>query len=179
MGLKGERRHIKLLPIKLFSVTLVTGLPSRPGRVPGRKDFYVPWVPKIAHKSSLSLFSLVFLLAKTKENAKNTKDFLLLPNPGNPVKRRGKPSKGVSKPGGFPLFFGKVQIVSRTLSGLFLVGAVIIGRQRGKGTNRENSRTIPEQIGKIPEKSGVPKRTKKDKKGQKRTKKSRLGSPPV
>ena len=32
-------------------------------------------------------------------------------------------NRGVSKPGGFTLFSGKVQIVSRTLSGLFLVGA--------------------------------------------------------
>ena len=42
---------------------------------------------------------------------------------------------------------------------------LLIGRERGKGTNRENPRTIPEQIGKIPEKSG------KSQKGQKRTKK--------
>ena len=43
--------------------------------------------------------------------------------------------------------------MSRTLSGLFLVGALNRPRKR-KGTNQENSRTIPEQIGKIPEKSG-------------------------
>ena len=59
--------------------------------------------------------------------------------------------------------------MSRTLSGLFLVGALNRPRKR-KRTNRENPRTIPEQIGKIPEKSGksqkVPKRTKKDKKGR-------------
>ena len=61
---------------------------------------------------------------------------------------------------------GKVQIVSRTLSGLFLVGALNRPRKR-KGMNRENPRTIPEQIGKIPEKSG------KSEKGQKRTKKGR------
>ena len=82
-----------------------------------------------------------------------------------------------AKPGGFhfPLFSGKVQIVSRTLSGLFLV----LGREEkrdesGKSpdnprANREN----PEKIGK------VPKRTKKDKKGQKRKDKSRSGIPPV
>ena len=29
-------------------------------------------------------------------------------------------------PGGFPLFSGKVRIVSQTLSGLFLVGALVI-----------------------------------------------------
>ena len=67
-------------------------------------------------------------------------------------------NRGVSKPGGFqtggfPTFSRKVQIVSRTLSGLFLVGAVNRPRKR-KRTNRENARTIPEQIGKIPEKSG-------------------------
>ena len=53
--------------------------------------------------------------------------------------------------------------MSRTLSGLFLVGALNKLRKR-KGTNRENPRTIPEQIGKIPEKSG---KSKKDNKGQK------------
>ena len=61
-----------------------------------------------------------------------------------------------AKPGGFqtrvfPTFFGK----GRTLSGLFLVGALNYYRPRKrKRTNRENPRTIPEQIGKIPEKSG-------------------------
>ena len=75
-----------------------------------------------------------------------------------------KLSWGGCKPGGFPLFSGKVQIVSRTLSGLFLVGALDRPRKR-KGTNRENPRTIPEHIGKIPEKSG------KSQKGQKWTKK--------
>ena len=73
-----------------------------------------------------------------------------------------------AKPGGFqtgvfPTFSGKVQIVSRTLARLFLVGALNRPRKR-KGTNRENPRTIPEQVQKIPEKSGkigkVPKRTK-------------------
>ena len=43
--------------------------------------------------------------------------------------------------------------MSRTLSGLFLVGALNRPRKR-KRTNRENPRTIPEQIGKIPERSG-------------------------
>ena len=69
-----------------------------------------------------------------------------------------------AKPGGFPLFSGKVQIVSRTLSGLFLVGAVNRPRKR---TNRDNPRRVPRQIRKIPEKSG------KSQKGQKRTKKRR------
>ena len=84
-----------------------------------------------------------------------------------------KLTRGGSKPGGFPLFSGKVQIVSRTLSGLFLVGALNRPRKR-KGTNRENPRrenplTIPEQTGKIPKKSG---------KSQKRKDKSRSGNPP-
>ena len=61
--------------------------------------------------------------------------------------------------------------MSRTLPGLFLVGALNRPRKR-KGTNRENPRPIPEQIGKIPEKSG------KSQKGQKRKDKSRSGSPP-
>ena len=64
--------------------------------------------------------------------------------------------------------------MSRTLSGLFLVGALNRPRKR-KRTNRENPRTIPEQIGKIPEKSG------KSKKGRKRTKKEgqvQIGKPP-
>ena len=84
-----------------------------------------------------------------------------------------------AKPGGFqtrvfPTFLGKVQIVSRTLSGLFLVGALNRPRKR-KRTNRKNPRTIPEQIGKIPEKSG------KSRKGQKRTKTEgqvQIGKPP-
>ena len=84
-----------------------------------------------------------------------------------------------AKPGGFqtrvfPTFLRKVQIVSRTLSGLFLVGALNRPRKR-KRTNRENPRSIPEQIGKIPEKSG------KSQKGQKRTKKEgqvQIGKPP-
>ena len=64
--------------------------------------------------------------------------------------------------------------MSRTLSGLFLVGALNRLRKR-KRTNRENPWTIPEQIGKIPEKSG------KSQKGQKRTKKEgqvQIGKPP-
>ena len=64
--------------------------------------------------------------------------------------------------------------MSQTLSGLFLVGALNRPRKR-KGTNRENPRTIPEQIGNIPEKSG------KDNKGPKRTKREgrvQIGKPP-
>ena len=87
--------------------------------------------------------------------------------------REAKP--GCFQSRGFPTFLGKVQIVSRTLSGLFLIGALNRPRKR-KRTNRENPRTIPEQIGKIPEKSG------KSQKGQKRTKKEgqvQIGKPPV
>ena len=64
--------------------------------------------------------------------------------------------------------------MSRTLSGLFLVGALNRPRKRN-GTNRENPRTIPEQIGKIPAKSG------KSQKGPKKTKKEgrvQIGKPP-
>ena len=64
--------------------------------------------------------------------------------------------------------------MSRTLSGLFLIGALSRPRKR-KRTNRENPRTIPEQIGKIAENSG------KSQKGQKRTKKEgqvQIGKPP-
>ena len=56
--------------------------------------------------------------------------------------------------------------MSRTLSGLFLIGALTRPRKR-KGTNRENPQTVPEQIGKIPEQiRKVPERTKKDIKGR-------------
>ena len=75
-----------------------------------------------------------------------------------------KLNRGVSKPGCFPLFSGKVQIVLRTLSGLFLVGALHRLSKRER-TNRENPRTIPAQIGK------VRKRTKKE--GQ-----VQIGKPP-
>ena len=73
---------------------------------------------------------------------------------------------GEAKLGGFPLFSGKVRIVSRTLSGLFLVGAVDRPRKR-KRTNRENPQRAPGK------KSGKPQE------GQKRKDKSRLGNPPV
>ena len=85
----------------------------------------------------------------------------------------GEAKPGGFQTGGFPLVSGKVQIVSRTLSGLFLIGALNRPR-KGKKTNRENPRRVPEQIGKIPAKSG------KSQKGQKGTKKdqSRSGNPP-
>ena len=52
----------------------------------------------------------------------------------------GKLSPGVSRPVGFPTFWGKVRIVSRALSGLFLVG-VVNGTRKRTRTNRENART--------------------------------------
>ena len=73
---------------------------------------------------------------------------------------------GFQTGGGFPLFSGKVLIVSWTLSGLFLAGAVNRPRKR-KRANRENPRRVPGQIGKIPEKSG------KSQQGKKRDKKDR------
>ena len=80
---------------------------------------------------------------------------------------------GEAKTGGFPNpgvshFFGERSRLCRgpfrDLPGLFLAGALNRPRKR-KRANRENPRTIPEQIGKIPEKSG------KSQNGQKRTKK--------
>ena len=85
-----------------------------------------------------------------------------------------------AKPGGFPnpgvshFFRERSRLCRGPLSGLFLVGALNRPRKR-KRTNRENPRTIPEQIGKIPEKSG------KSRKGQKRIKKEgqvQIGKPP-
>ena len=77
-----------------------------------------------------------------------------------------KLNRGVSKPGCLPLFSGKVQIVSRTLSGLFLVGALNRPRKR-KRTNWEKSpdhpranRENPGKIGKVPKKDKT--RTKKE-----------------
>ena len=61
--------------------------------------------------------------------------------------------------------------MSRTLSGLFLVGALNRPRKR-KRTNRENPRTIPSKSGKSRKNRESP---KKDKKGQKRTKKDKKG----
>ena len=105
-------------------------------------------------------------------------------------KRLGEGLLREAKPGGlqtrsFPLFSGKVQIVSRTLSGLFLVGALNRPRQR-KGTNRENPGPSASKSGKSRKNRESPKkdkkgqkRTKKDKEGQKRKDKSRSGNPPV
>ena len=77
--------------------------------------------------------------------------------PGPFVLRAAKP--GDFQTGGFPTFFGNA--LHRPI--------------KRKVTNRENPRTVPEQIGKIPEKSG------KSQKGQKRTKKEgevQIGKPP-
>ena len=82
--------------------------------------------------------------------------------------------RGVSKPGSFLPFLGKVLIVSRTLSGPSLVGSFnkINRPRKRKRTNQEN---LP-KIGKISETSGKSdaKRTKR-----KRDKRARSGSPPV
>ena len=72
-------------------------------------------------------------------------------------------NRRVSKPGAFPLS-GKVQIVSRTLSGLFLGGALNRPRKRKRdesGKSPDHPRANRENPGKI---GKVPKRTKKDKK---------------
>ena len=74
--------------------------------------------------------------------------------------REAKP--GVSKPGGFPLFKGKVLIVSCSLSGLFLVGVLNRREKEEKDGSRKS-----QKIGKITKKSGKSKkRTKKDKSGR-------------
>ena len=77
-------------------------------------------------------------------------------------KIREKLNRGISKPGGFPFSSGKVQILSRTLSGLFLIGAVNRLRMR-KRTNRENPRRVPGKSGKFWKNRESP---KKDKKGR-------------
>ena len=68
--------------------------------------------------------------------------------------------------GGFPPFSGKVRIVLRTLSGLFLVGAVNRASKR-KRTKRENSQTSQES----PE-------TKKGKIPKDKKKRVQIGKPP-
>ena len=85
-----------------------------------------------------------------------------------------KLNRGGSKPGGFPLFSGKVRIVSRTLSGLFLVGALNRTTKEEKGQIGKIPGTIPEKIGKIP-------KSEMSQKGQKKTKKEgqiQIGKPP-
>ena len=81
-----------------------------------------------------------------------------------------KLNRGGSKPGGFPLFSGKVHTASRTLSGLFNVGALNRPRER-KRTNRENPGPSPSKSGNSRKIGKVPKRTKKE--GQ-----VQIGKPP-
>ena len=71
------------------------------------------------------------------------------------------PNLGGFQTGRFPTFSGKVRIVSQTLSGLFLAGAVRPGMR--KRINQKNPRTNWEDSEKI---GKVPKRTKKDKLGR-------------
>ena len=72
-----------------------------------------------------------------------------------------KLSRGVSKQGGFPLSWGKVRLLSQTLSGLFLVG-LLIGCKRGKGP-------IGRIPGPSPDKSGKSRKNRESpKKGQKK-----------
>ena len=74
--------------------------------------------------------------------------------------------RGVSEPGAFPVFSRKVLIVSRTLSGLFLVGAF---RKKGREREKGPIGKIPQKIGKIREKSGKShKGTKRNQKGTKK-----------
>ena len=125
--------------------------------------------------SCQSRFSVVYLVLRCFRTSR-TPTTKILGRPGVlsclvPQLSWEKLNRGVSKPGGFPLLSGKVQIVSRTLSGLFLVGALNRPRKR-KRTNRENPRTIPEQIGKIPEKSG------KAQEGQKKERQVQIGKAP-
>ena len=73
--------------------------------------------------------------------------------------------------------------MSRTLSGLFLVGAVNRPRTgnspKSPRTNRENPGKIGKGQKRTKKDQKGQKRTKKDKKGQKRKDKSRSGNPPV
>ena len=86
--------------------------------------------------------------------------------------REAKP--GGFQTGGFPLFFGKGPDCVADFFGTVPRRCSYYNRLRKReGTNRENPRTIPEQIGKIPKKSG------KSQKGQKRKDGSRSGKPPV
>ena len=78
---------------------------------------------------------------------------------------------GFQTRGGSHFFWERFQIVSRTLSGLFLVGALNRPRRR----KQDKSEKIP---GPSPSKSGKsPGNSKKDKIGQERKDKSRSGNP--
>ena len=89
---------------------------------------------------------------------------------GRKIKLREKLNRGVSH-----FFRERSGLCRGPFRGLFLLGAVNRLRKR-KRTNRENPRTIPGQIGKIPEKSGKSPKGKKN-----RTKKEgqvQIGKPP-
>ena len=83
-------------------------------------------------------------------------------------KTRGFPKGGVSH-----FFSGEVLIVSRTLSGLFLVGAVTRPKKR-KRANQENPRRVPGQIGKFRKNRESPEKDKKE--GQVQI--GQIGKPP-
>ena len=103
-------------------------------------------------------------------------------------KKQGKEGQGralgilrEAKPGGFqtrvfpPLFSGKVQIVSWTLSGLFLVGALNRPRKR----KRTKSGKSPDHPRANREKSQENQESpKKDKKGTKKEGQVQIGKPP-
>ena len=93
------------------------------------------------------------------------------------------PSFGEGKPGGFenrgfPTFLGKVRVVSRTLSGLFLIGAfnAMNSPRKRTRTNGENPWKLPRKSRNNPENHR--KRTRRVNKRAKRKDKSRLGNPP-
>ena len=132
--INGPLVHVVLTPITLHAVAI------------GNRILFLPSSCCIA------------LLQRKKLNRKMNLCATTFPT----KKKWEKLNRGVSKPGGFPLFSGKVLIVSRTLSGLFLVGAVHRPRKRKRG-NQENPRRVLGQIGEIPENRESP---KKDKKGR-------------
>ena len=91
-----------------------------------------------------------------------SQDFFM--KPSSLFLREAKPGGFLT--GGFPTFSGKVQIVSRTLSGLFLVGAVNRPRKRER-TNRENPGESPDKSGKSrKDREKSQKQKKKDKRGR-------------
>ena len=103
---------------------------------------------------------IVFSLLSQEKQGKLEKNRLLL------LLREAKPG-GFQTGGGVSHFFQEWSRLCRRPFRDCSSSLLLIGCERGKGTNRENPRTIPEQIGKIPEKSGKSqKRTKKDKKGR-------------
>ena len=77
-----------------------------------------------------------------------------------------KLNRGFSKPGGFPLFSGKVQIVSRTLSGLFLVGALNGPRKRKRALKSLEKENAQKSKGNREKQEKRGKRKKQGKEGQ-------------